>query len=27
VSDPRPFSNQAFDPFRNFLHLQVGLSG
>ena len=27
VSDPRPFSNQAFEPFRDFLHDQIGLSG
>ena len=27
VSDARPFSNQAFDPFRDFLHRQIGVSG
>ena len=27
VSDPRPFTNQAFDPFRSIRHLSIGLSG
>ena len=27
MRDPRPFSNQTFDPFRDFLHVSIGLSG
>ncbi len=27
MRNPRPFSNQTFDPLRDFLHVSIGLSG